>query len=283
MPKANDLTDSEYETFRNLIYRHSRISLGPNKKGLVHSRLSKRLRSTQCDSFGAYLDWVQSPKGADELTHLVDAISTNHTYFFRESAHYEFLESKVLPRFLNPTDTPAWSERTLRIWSAACSTGEEPYSIAMCIDPLMGKQAARDWQIHASDISTRVLSSAASGVFKSDRVENIEAHLLRDYFQQGSGSNEGMVRVKESIRRHIHFVQLNLLTDSYPFHEPFHVVFNRNVMIYFDQATQQELIDRMVPLIAPGGYLFIGHSETLSAVKHPLRQIQPSIFQKVKP
>lgn len=279
--KATELSDGDYNAFRELIYRHSRINLGENKKGLVNSRLGKRLRATGLSTFKEYLNHLNSRDGEVELTHFIDAISTNHTFFFRETGHYEFLTQTVLPRFLESSGEPVWSDRNLRIWSAACSTGEEPYSIAMTVHEPVFKLKHRDYTIQATDISNSVLKSANKGVFKYDRSQAIDEHLLRKYFQKGAGKNEGMVRAKDEIRRKINFQQLNLLSGSYPFRESFHVIFNRNVMIYFDLPTQQELINQMLPLMAPGGYLFIGHSESLNGLDHPLKQLQPSIYQKV--
>lgn len=271
------ISDVEYEAFRKIVYDHSRINLGANKKELVNARITRRLIATKINGFRAYLDFIQSDTGDEEFTHFIDAISTNHTFFFRESAHYEFLNTEVFPKYFD--DTLNWG-RQMRVWSAAASTGEEPYSIAMTLADAFANHPSKDWRIEGTDISSQVLRTASDAVYKKERVQDIEHPRLKRYFQKGNGSKEGLLRVRSEIRNKIQFHKLNLLQPSYPFKESFHIIFNRNVMIYFDRETQEELIAKMTPLLVPGGYLIIGHAETLSGLNHPLKMIRPSIYQK---
>lgn len=274
---APRITDEEYEAFRKIIYDHSRINLGAQKKELVTARLTKRLRITRIESFAKYLKFIQSKEGTEEFTHFIDAISTNHTFFFRESGHYEYLNNRIFPDFLS--DKLKWGKQ-LRLWSAAASSGEEPYSLAMTMAEALDSAHGKDWAIDCTDISTSILETARQGIYREDRVKKIDKQLLPKYFQRGSGSKKGLFRVKTSLKNKMRFLQLNLLQPQYPFDEPYHIIFNRNVMIYFDKETQEELIAKMAKLLVPGGYLFIGHAESLSGIKHPLKMVQPSIYRK---
>ncbi len=271
------LTSAAYEFIAAIIYEHSRIRLGPDKQALVNGRLSKRLRALGYDSFEAYCALLKSPAGAGEIGPLVDAISTNHTHFFREVAHVDFLRDQVLPEF-GPALTRAGGP--VRVWSAACSSGEEPYTLAIVLAEFARTHGAMEWQITATDISTRVLAKAHAGIYKGETLHLPDPALLPRYFQKGSGESEGFFRVKDTLRRQIAFHQLNLLHGQFPFGERQHVIFCRNVMIYFDAPTQQELVTKLVEHLVPGGYLIVGASESLMAVKHPLRGVQPAIYRK---
>ncbi|HLP78515.1 MAG TPA: protein-glutamate O-methyltransferase [Candidatus Paceibacterota bacterium] len=273
--ESPQITREDYEFISRVVYERSRISLGPDKQGLVTSRLAKRLRQLQIGSYHEYCQYLSSPKGAEELRYLIDRISTNHTHFFREMKHFDFLGGKILP---------AWNaskpKEPLRVWSSACSSGEEPYSIAIYLAEKLAPAANGQWHIDATDISTRVLDIARSGVYDAERLNDVPPEWLRRNFQKGVRDWEGQFRVKEALREQISFHHLNLLEGQYPFPKPFHVIFCRNVMIYFDRETQTDLIARLSERLAPGGYLMVGHSESLSGVKHSLKLIQPAIYIK---
>jgi chemotaxis protein methyltransferase CheR len=269
------MRDSEFEFIRSLVYERSRINLGPDKRELVSARLGKRLRATNTPSLGAYCALLRSPAADEELGNLIDAISTNHTFFFREHAHFDFLRDTIVPEMA----ARARAERRARfyVWSAACSSGEEPYSIAMT---LAGALPAWPWHIEASDISRRVLARALAAIYPGESVGRLAPAVSKAHFQRGFGPQEGFYRVKPALRERVAFHHLNLLEGEPPFREPFHVIFCRNVMIYFDRSTQEELIGRLARRLVPGGYLLVGHSESLTHIRHGLRMVRPATYQK---
>ena len=271
------MLDTEYEFIRDLVYRHSRINLGPDKKALVSARLGKRLRATKIASITDYCRYLQQKTSGDELSHLIDVISTNHTFFFREPAHFDFLRERAWPDLRGRARKENWPHLT--IWSAASSSGEEPYSLAISLAEL----EARDnwgWRMEATDISHRILSRARQGIYDQSVVDRIERPLVARYFLKGFGPQAGKYCIKSSLQKRITFRQLNLLDAEQPFTQPFHVIFCRNVMIYFDRDTQEELVNRLHRLLVPGGYLMVGHSESLSTIKHPLKSVCPATYQR---
>jgi chemotaxis protein methyltransferase CheR len=274
------ITPAEYEFVRKIVYENSRINLGPSKKELVMARLSKRLRALNLGSYAEYLAMLKTAAGREEMTNLIDSISTNHTYFFREPQHFDFLSQVVLPQFCE--EGAGRGGKTFKVWSAATSSGEEPYTISLILDDYFTNHVKGwNWNILCTDISTRVLAKAQEGIFAKDRLGPVRPDWLIRYFDKGVGDSDGYFRVKDTIRRNLNFKSLNLLAPTYPFRETFQVIFCRNVMIYFDRDTQQELVEKMYPLIEPGGYLIIGHAESLTNIKHPLKLIKPSIYRKV--
>lgn len=273
------ITHAEYETVRKIVYENSRINLGPSKKELVMARLSKRLRALNLESYGEYLKLLKTPAGNEEMTNLIDSISTNHTYFFREPQHFDFLSQVILPQFCEGDGFRP--SRTFKVWSAATSSGEEPYTIAIILDDFFSNYKSCTWNILCTDISTRVLQKARDGIFSKDRLGPVRPDWLIRYFDKGIGESDGFFRAKDFIRRSLTFRAQNLLAPSYPFRDTFQVVFCRNVMIYFDRETQEELVNKIYPLIEPGGYLIIGHAESLTNIKHQLKLVKPSIYRKV--
>lgn len=274
VPMMSRIGELEYEYIRKLVYERSRINLGTEKKDLVTTRVSKRLRALRLPGFEQYCQYLSSPEGKDEITLLVDAISTNHTFFFREKQHFEFMEEDIFPKWLKESST----SDQFRIWSAACSSGEEMYSAAITL----AESKVQKWEITASDISTRILEKAQNGVFSYDRVKTIPHPILKKHFQEGQGKWEGFFRVKGLLREQCRYHHLNLLQETYPFRGGFDLVFCRNVMIYFDTETQQELCDKLYDHTKPGGYLFIGHSESLMGVKHKFKLVGPAVYQRAK-
>lgn len=269
---------SDYQFIRELVYRHSRINLGPDKHELVGARLGKRLRATGTTTVEDYCSFLRGPQGEEELGHLIDVISTNHTYFFREEGHFSALRDLILPDLEHRRSKERWP--TLRVWSAACSSGEEPYSIAMALDEHFGAgPGAWPWQIEATDISSRILAKAQAGIYPAETVSKLGPARAKAYFQVGYGEQEGFYRVRQALRSQVRFHRLNLLEGQPPFSEPFHIIFCRNVMIYFDRPTQEELVRRLKARLAPGGYLLVGHSESLTGIAHGLTMVRPATYR----
>ncbi|WP_414662184.1 CheR family methyltransferase [Horticoccus sp. 23ND18S-11] len=272
-----NLSQEAYEFIAKLVYAQSRIRLGPDKQALVSGRLAKRLRHLRLRDFDEYCVLLQSAAGAAEIGPLVDVISTNHTHFFRESGSLDFLRDHILPEW---KARPGASREPFRIWSAACSSGEEPYTLAIVLAEFARANGALAWQIEASDISTRILAQARAGVFATERVKLPDPTLLSRYFQKGVGANAGQFRVKDALSQSVRFHQLNLLQAQYPVEPHQHVIFCRNVMIYFDQETQQQLVAKLHAHLVPGGYLVVGHSESLLSISHKLKQVRPAIYRR---
>ena len=266
------ITSDEFEQFRTLVYKESGISLGDGKRSLVVSRLSKRLRELNIDTFQQYFNLVTGSAGQEEFTQLLDLISTNKTDFFREPKHFDFLREEVLPELA--------STKRVRIWSSASSSGEEPYTIAMTLYD--GVQAPAQWNFHilASDLSTRVLAKASSGVYDTERVRDLPAATLKRHFLSGRGGAAGKVKVKPHLSDMVTFRRINLMDDRFPIKTSLDVIFCRNVMIYFDRPTQERLVGRFHKYLKPGGYLFIGHSESLQWLNQPFKSIAPTIYRK---
>ena len=271
------ISPEAYQFIAERVYAHSRIQLGEDKQALVAGRLGKRLRQLGLDSFEAYCEFIESAPGTQEMGPLVDLISTNHTHFFREIQHLDYLRDHILgecvPKLIMRGET-------FRFWSAACSSGEEPYTAAIVLAEYARKHGSYNWQIEASDMSSRVLERAQQGIYPEERVKVPEPDLLPRYFQKGTGSHTGFYRVKDSLRQAVKFHRLNVLQASYPVAPFQHVIFCRNVMIYFDGPTQQELVTKLVAQLAPGGYFVVGHSESLLGMNHDLKTAKPGIYQR---
>ena len=270
------MRENEFEFIRGLVYEHSRINLGPDKRELVSARLGKRLRATNLTSVSDYCNLLKTRNDGEELAHLIDAISTNHTFFFREIAHFDFLQNTVIPEMKARAQQERWSQ--FNVWSAACSSGDEPYSIAITLDENLG--ATWPWRIEATDISNRILEKASAGIYREETVSKLEPARVRRHFQRGHGPQQGNYRVKTALQSGIKFQQLNLLEGPPPFKDLFQVIFCRNVMIYFDRPTQEELVQKLTQHIVPGGYLFVGHSESLTGIRHSLQTVHPAIYRR---
>jgi chemotaxis protein methyltransferase CheR len=270
------MRDSEFEFIRGLVYERSRINLTPDKRQLVTARLGQRLRATSSKTLEEYCRKLKSPNANEELANLIDVISTNHTFFFREAVHFDFLREQIAPEMITRGRSEKWPR--FNVWSAASSSGEEPYSIAMTLAQCLGQW---DWHVEATDISRVVLEQGKRGIYPTDAVNRLNRDVVRKHFQRGFGPQEGKYRVKAALRQRVTFQQLNLLDrEPPPFENRFHVIFCRNVMIYFDRATQEELIARLTRHLVPGGYLLVGHSESLTGLKHDLRIVRPATYQR---
>lgn len=262
------LNDQEFSQFQKLIYQLAGINLSSAKKALVSGRLAKRLAHYHLDSYGDYFKLLTASRNPDELQVAVDLLTTNETYFFREPKHFDFLRNTILPGHK--------SGRNFRVWSAACSSGEEPYSIAMVLTDHFGDGS---WEVVASDICTRVLGKARNGHYPMDRTEGISREHLSRYCLKGVRAQENTLLVDKKLRDRVNFMQVNL-NQSLPALGEFDVIFLRNVMIYFDQETKRQIVQRMLRLLRPGGYFLIGHSESLNGVVDTLQPLAPSTYRK---
>jgi len=260
------LGDNEFQLFRKLIYEQAGISLSDAKKPLVAGRLSKRLRQLGITSYIEYFRQVQ--RDSQELQVTIDLLTTNETYFFREPKHFDFLRDQILPG--------AIGRGPFRVWSGACSSGEEPYTIAMVLAEVLGQ---RPWEIVASDLSTRVLQEAAGGLYPQADCSGIPRPLLHKHCLKGVGQHEGSVLISPALRERVSFRQINL-NNALPKLGTFDVIFLRNVMIYFDIETKRRVIERILPLLRPGGHFMISHSENLNGVSDALKPVRPSIYCK---
>lgn len=260
------LSDSEFELFRHMIYEIAGINLSSAKKPLVSGRLAKRIKHYALESYGDYFELIQK-NGSSELQVAVDLLTTNETYFFREQKHFDFLIERVIP---------AWGVGQRRLWSAASSTGEEAYTLAM----VMAEHAPMKlWEIVATDISTRVLEKARRAQYPIERSMNIPRHYLTRYCLKGVGSQHGTFIINKKLRERVSFVHANL-KNSMTHYGSFDVIFLRNVMIYFDLETKRQVVSRLIRHLKPGGYLMIGHSESLNGISNEVEIVAPSIYRK---
>jgi chemotaxis protein methyltransferase CheR len=269
------LSDPEFSRLCRLVHRHAGIHLTVHKKELVRARLMKVLRARSLESFQEYYDLVLADKSGAELACLLDALSTNLTAFAREPGHFQYLAQEVLPAWRQGQGEPL--RQTL--WSAGCSTGEEPYTLAMILMDTFPGEDLSQVKIYASDLNTQVLTQAERGVYPFARMEPLPPEWRRRFFQKGVREQEGFVRVKPEVRRLVNFFRFNLM-DPFPFQEKMDVIFCRNVMIYFEKETQAKLVDKFFHCLRPGGYLFIGHSESLCNHRHQFTYVKPTIYRK---
>ena len=268
------LSNDTFQQVRALVYRESGIDLANHKRVMFASRLQKRLRDLGVTSFEDYYHLVTGASRDGELTVMLDCVSTNKTEFFREAHHFAFLRDQVLPNLARI--------KVVRIWSAACSSGEEPYSIAMTLADSIESPSTWDCRILASDISTRVLATAAAGMYPLAQVRPLGHDLVRRHFLRGTSKHSGIVKVKPYLADMIVFKRINLMEDRYPIKGLLDVIFCRNVMIYFDRSTQTQLVMRLAQCLKPGGYLFIGHAESLSRDAEELQYVAPTIYRRPK-
>jgi len=274
--KAIEITDHEFQRISRLVYDQCGINLTEGKRELVKARLGKRIRNGPFRSFQDYYEYVLNDDTGQELIQLLDSITTNFTFFFREPSHFDYLRKEILP---NLTDRGRDDKRFLRVWSAACSTGEEPYSIAITLLEAIGHPFLWDLSILATDISTKVIRAAQTGIFPKERIRSVPPPLIKKYFLRGEGSWKDYVKVKEEVRKLVQFRRLNLM-EPFDHPEPFDCIFCRNVMIYFDKKAQSTLVNRLYECLKEGGYLLIGHSESLTGISHPFKYVRPAIYKK---
>jgi chemotaxis protein methyltransferase CheR len=269
-----ELSDAEFFRFCRLVHRHAGIHLTAQKKEMVRARLMKILRVRALKSFQEYYELVLADKSGAELAGLLDALSTNLTAFWREPGHFQYLAQEILP------DWPQGREPLRKIlWSAGCSSGEEPYTLAMLLLDAFSGRDLSGVKVYASDLNTQVLAQAERGIYPFSRIEALPPEWRRRFFQKGIRDRTGYVQVKLEVRRLVHFFRFNLM-DTFPFREKADVIFCRNVMIYFEKNTQIKLVEKFHQALKPGGYLFIGHSESLCNHQHRFKYVKPAIYRK---
>ncbi len=271
-----EISDKEFNAMRELIYDKFGINLTDQKRSLLVGRLQKMLRKEGFPSFRAYYEHLSSGQHDAALSTLVDLISTNHTYFNREKAHFEFFSETALPEIIQRLRQQGRND--IRIWCAGCSSGEEPYTLQMLMLEVLGNDY-KNWDagILATDISDRALTIARQGTYPTDRVDALPENLRRKYFQK---VGEDQWKVAPQVQNEVLYRRLNLMNKTFPFKKPFQMIFCRNVMIYFDQPTREALVSRFHQFTEPGGYLFIGHSETLGRKQGIYNYLLPALYQK---
>ncbi len=274
--QSPEFTEADFIKFSRLVYDQSGISLSESKKELVKARLGKRIRKGKFQSFGAYYNHVINDQSGEEMILLLDSISTNFTHFFRENHHFEYLKNQLVPQIKDRTGR---AQKKIRIWSAGCSSGEEPYSIAITLLESLGPGHDWDLKILATDISTKVLTNAQSGIYLKEKIEALPTSLTKKYFLRGENQWQNYVKVKSPLKSVVQFQRLNLM-DSFSFNDPFDCIFCRNVMIYFDKKTRENLVNRLYDHLEKEGVLFIGHSESLTGIEHPFIYVKPAIYKK---
>jgi chemotaxis protein methyltransferase CheR len=272
-PGKELVTARVFRGFQAVILRESGINLSDAKRALLVGRLGRRLRELGLDSFEDYLGRVES--SADERVLMLDAIATNETRFFREPGQFEFLKERVLPAWLEDA-AQGKRPRRLRIWSAGCSTGEEPFSLAMLLASFFPK--TWDLEILATDLSTKALARARAGVWPLERSREIPPELLKAYMLRGTGPEDGKMKAGPELRALVRFERLNLAGDNWPPDGPFDAILCRNVLIYFDAGGKRRAVARLLDRLAPGGFFFVGHAESLNGIADRMRPLMPSVY-----
>ncbi len=270
------ITDEEFNSIRTLVYDRFGINLTEQKKSLVVGRLQKLVRTLNLSSFSEYVKYLREDKTEKSLVELVNRISTNHTFFFREKAHFDFFVQRALPEAMERQKKKGGHD--LRIWSAGCSSGEEPYTLMMLMKEQMGIEYAQwDAGVLATDVSDRVLSIAQEGIYSDDRLNLVPAEYKKKYFRK---LETGEWQISDALKSEVTFRHFNLMNERFPFKKPFDAIFCRNVMIYFDGPTREALVRRFYESTAPGGYLFVGHSESLHRDSCPYEYVCPAVYRR---
>ncbi len=268
-----NLSDRDFEFFRGVIYKESGIRLSDIKRALVQARLMKRLRELKIANYHEYSEYLNKNYD-DEVVHLINCITTNKTEFFREPYHFEYIERMILPQIER-------DKREIRIWSAGCSTGEEPYTILITLLEYFRNRTLPGIKLLATDIDTRVLDSAVRGIYSGDAIRIMPLGILRKYFLQSSGGNKTVYMVKERVRELVHFRRLNLLDEELPMKKTFDIIFCRNVFIYFDNSSKRKVLGHFHRYLNNDGSLFMGYAETLSDAQGLFKIVQKSIYRKI--
>ena len=270
-----EITDDEFERIRGFIKQKLGINLSKEKKSLIHSRLGSTINEKRFDDFTQYFDYLLQDKTGEAIIQFVDKVTTNHTYFMRETEHFDFFRDTVLPYIYENHS----QEKDLRVWCAGCSSGEESYTLQMIImDFFKNKPNKWDIEILATDISTTVLNKAIRGVYPKESLKNLPKDWLNNYFKVYDSEHQ---QVHEKVKKLITYRKYNLMEEKFPFKKPFQAIFCRNVMIYFDSATRDQLVNKFFDATVKGGFLFIGHSESLNNSTTRYKYIKPAVYRKV--
>lgn len=278
-PAGISVTPALFAKFQRLILQETGIWLGDSKSALLCGRLSRRLRALGISSLGDYYDLVMEPERREERALMVDAITTNETRFFRDPRHFEFLEQRVIPQWRSEAQQGRRA-RTVRLWSAGCSSGEEPYSLAMLLARHLPSEQGWNVIILATDISTRVLAHARAGIYSITKSADIPEPLLKDHMLKGIDQQEGQMKVMPEIRALVDFQTLNLAHGPFPPNNRFDVIFCRNVLIYFDPQSKQRVVERLFRCLARNGLLFVGQAENLSGTNSQVRSLVPAVYAR---
>ena len=274
-PETEQLSARNFQRLSTFIQDYSGIKMPANKRTMLEGRLRRRMRATRINDVNAYCHYLFEENGLDgEAIHLIDAVTTNKTEFFREPAHFDFLAAKGLPALA------AKGKREIKIWSSACSTGAEPYTIAMVLDEFCEKHRGVDYSILCTDICTEVLDQAVAGRFSEQMIEPVSTARRQRYLMRARDAARNEVRIKPHLRSKLAFARLNLMDDAYPIETDLDIIFCRNILIYFDKATQAKVLTRLCNHLSPGGYLLLGHSESIVGIDLPVVQIANTVFQK---
>lgn len=273
------ITPELFDKFQSLIHEEAGIWLNDSKSALLCGRLSRRLRALQISTLDEYYKFVIDPQQEAERVAMIDAITTNETRFFRDPRHFEFLESRAIPRWRADAQQGV-REKTIRLWSAGCSSGEEPYSMAMLLARHLPAEQGWNTSILATDISTRMLAHARAGIYSITKSSDIPEPLLKDYMLKGTGSQDGQMKVMPEIQGIIDFERLNLVQGPFPPEAHFDAIFCRNVLIYFDPPSKQRTVERLTRCLARNGLLFVGQAENLASVKSSFRSLVPAVYAR---
>lgn len=270
------LSNRNFEALARYIYDYSGIKMPSSKMTMLEGRLRRRLRATGISSFNDYCDYLFKHDGIEtESIYLIDAVTTNKTDFFREPKHFEYMEQVALPELVSA------GHKRIRLWSSACSTGAEPYTMAMIMQEFVDGQSGLDYRILATDLSTEVLQAARRGVYARDMIVPVGSEMRRKYVMMARDTTRSDVRIHPRLRSMVGFARLNLMDNAYKVGDPMHLIFCRNVLIYFDKPTQAKVLSRLCDCLLPGGYLFVGHSETVTGISLPVRQVANTVFKKI--
>ena len=276
MQPIQELTDKEFNTIARYIESTVGIKMPATKRIMMQSRLMRRLRTLNIGTFAEYIDYVFNSGNTNELTLMIDVLTTNKTEFFRENDHFDYLTKIVLPEF-------ARTKNNIKIWSAGCSSGEEPYTISIVASEFIKNNPGKimNFKVIGTDISTKVLDKAYNAVYDLEIVDQLPQHLKKSYFLKCTNKEMNCARIKPELRRHVSFKRLNFMDNDFRMPEIYDIIFCRNVLIYFDKETQESVIGKFMKYLQPDGYLFLGHSETIFSMNLPLRTCIPTVYKKV--
>jgi chemotaxis protein methyltransferase CheR len=272
------LSDKDFFRLKEFIYRHCGIKITESKRTMLEARLQKRLRKLKVATFSRYCDYLFSPQGmGEELVSMIDVVTTNKTDFFREPGHFDYLSLRALPDLIRRSG----GRRSVTLWSAGCSSGEEPYTLAMVMADFVKECHGMDYTILATDISTRVLDKAKLAIYDEEQIGPISMELRKRYLLKSRTAESRAYRIVPELRERVKFRRLNFMDENFGFREAMDIIFCRNVIIYFDKPTQERLLNRFCKYLSPDGYLFMGHSETLLGMNVPLTQVAPTVYRKL--
>ena len=272
-----ELSEKDFQIFSSFIYSQYGIKMPPAKRIMLQGRLLKRIRDLNMGSYSEYKDYFFSKEGQQkEIFNFLNVITTNKTDFFREPVHFNFLLDNILPEYAEQNPNSFF-----KAWSAGCSSGEEPYSISIILNEFKTRRPNFYFSIQGTDISHKVMNKAAQGIYAANKIELMPLEYKKKYFLKSKGQVDPTVRVSPVLQKNLTLKYVNLINESYDVHESFDVIFCRNVLIYFDRETQEKVITKLSSFLKPGGYFFIGHSESLSGMNVPLKHVKPTIFQKI--